>query len=143
MAWLVNGRVRLGRPEKNIAENLQTEKKRGRTAGMRGLSLKYPMILHSDNRRSLIAELAVGHFLGHVENELAIPFFHFAQQAAKLVEKACIFTDAAPRDVVRRFTLGKIRQLRRFLTGLKELIDAVLESAARLFQRFDARDSMT
>src|SRR5258708_12348142 len=100
------------------------------------------MIQHGDNRWSSIAELAVGHFLGHVEDELAIPFFHFAQQAAKLVEKACIFTDAAPGDVVRRFTLGKIRQLRRFLTVIKELIEWALESASELFQRFDSWDSM-
>src|SRR5437899_6809385 len=100
------------------------------------------MILHSDNRRSSIAELTVGHFLGHEEDELAIPFFHFAQQAAKLVEKACIFTDAAPGDVVRRFTLGKIRQLRRFLTVIKELIEWALESTSEFFQRFDGRNSM-
>src|SRR5258708_8387547 len=100
------------------------------------------MIQHGDNRRNSIAELAVGHFLGHVEDELAIPFFHFAQQAAKLVEKACIFTDAAPGDVVRRFTLGKIRQLRRFLPVIKELIEWALERASELFQRFDSRDTM-
>src|SRR6266851_9164753 len=98
---------------------------------------------NSNNRRHAITELAVGHFLGHVENELAIPFFHFAQQAAKLVKKACIFTDAAPGDVVRRLPLGKIRQLRRFLTGIKELIEWALESASQLFQSLDGRDSMT
>src|SRR5712664_1583030 len=100
------------------------------------------MTQSSDNQQSPIVRLAVGHFLGHVENELAIPFFHFAQQAAKLVEKACIFTDAAPGDVVRRFTLGKIRQLRRFLTVIKELIEWALESASELFQRFDGWDSV-
>src|SRR5260221_14305152 len=97
------------------------------------------MIQYGDNRRSSIADLGVGHFLGHVENELAIAFFHFAQQAAKLVEKACIFTDAAPGDVVGRFTLGKIRQLRRFLTVIKELIEWALESTSEFFQRFDGR----
>ena len=97
---------------------------------------------NGNNRGSLIAKLAVGHFLGHVQNELAIPFFHLAQQAAKLVEKACIFTDAAPGDVVRRFTLGKIRQLRRFLTVIKELIEWALESTSEFFQRFDGRNSM-
>src|SRR5436190_8779473 len=81
------------------------------------------MIQNSDNRRSPIAGLAVSHFLGHVENKFAVPFFHFAQQAAKLAKKACIFTDAAPGDVVRRLALGKIRQLRRFLTVIKELIE--------------------
>src|SRR5882762_810984 len=98
---------------------------------------------NSDSQTSPIAGLAVGHFLGHVENELAITIFHFAQQAAKLVEKACIFTDAAPGDVIRRLTLGKIRQLRRFLTVIKELIEWALESAGQLLQRFDGRDSMT
>src|SRR5260370_28740110 len=101
------------------------------------------MMQSSDNRGSLVAGLAVGHFLGHVENELAIPFFHFAQQAAKLVKKACIFSDATPGDVVRRFPFGEIRQLRRFLTVIKELIEWALESASQLFQRFDGRDSMT
>src|SRR5258708_21073958 len=121
--------------QRNIAENLETSKKRGRTAGMRGPPLS-SNVQHGDNRTSSIAELAVGHFLGHVEDELAIPFFHFAQQAAKLVEKACIFTDAAPGDVVRRFTLVKIRQLRRLPTVIKDLISGALESASELFQLF-------
>src|SRR6266481_8991658 len=100
------------------------------------------MIQTSGYRQSPIVRLAVGHFLGHVEDELAIPFFHFAQQAAKLVEKACIFTDAAPGNIIRRLALGKIRQLRRFLTVIKELIEWALESASELFQRFDGRDGM-
>src|SRR6267378_7052661 len=100
------------------------------------------MKYNGDNRKSLLAGLAVGHFLGHVEDELAIPIFDFAQQAAKLVEKACVFADTAPRDVVRRLALGQIRQLRRFLTVIKELIEWALESASQLFQRFDGRDSM-
>src|SRR5258708_10660708 len=98
---------------------------------------------NSNNRRSVITRLAVGHFLGHVENELAIPFFHFAQQAAKLVKKACIFTDAAPGDVVRRLPLREIRQLRRFLTVIKELIEWALESASQPFQSLDGRDRKT
>src|ERR1700730_6339416 len=101
------------------------------------------MAKNGDNRTSPIAGLAVGHFLGHVQNELAIPFFHFAQQAAKLVEKACIFSDTAPGDVIGRLALGEIRQLRRFLTVIKELIEWALESASQLFQCFDGRDSMT
>ena len=87
--------------------------------------------------------LAVGHFLGHVQNEFAIPFFHFAQQAAKLVEKTCIFADATPGDVIGRLALGEIRQLWRFLAVIKELIEWALESASEFFQRFDGRDSMT
>src|SRR5260370_34053683 len=98
------------------------------------------MIRNGNNRRSPIAELAVGHFLSHVENELAIPFFHFAQQAAKLVEKACFFTDAAPGDVVRRLALGEIRQLRRFLTVIKELVEWGTASPDDFFQRFAGPD---
>src|SRR6266853_758982 len=100
------------------------------------------MKYNSDNRKSPIAELAIGHFLGHVKDELAIPFFHLAQQAAKLVEKACIFTDAAPCDVIGRLALRKIRQLRRFLTVIEKLIEWAFESASQLFQRFDGRDSV-
>src|SRR5216684_177890 len=101
------------------------------------------MKYNSDNRKSPIAELAIGHFLGHVKDELAIPFFHLAQQAAKLVEKACIFTDAAPGNVIGRLALRKIRQLRRFLTVIKELIEWAFESARQLFQRFNGRNGMT
>jgi len=90
----------------------------------------------------MIVKLAIGHLLGHMQNQLPISFFHLRKQAAKLVEKARIFTDAAPGDVVRRFTLGQIRQLRRFLTVIKELIEWALESASELFQRFDGRDSV-
>src|SRR2546429_7941768 len=89
---------------------------------------KVPMIQNSDNRRSPNAGLAVSHFLGHVENKVAVPFFHFAQQAAKLVKKACIFTDAAPGDVVRRLALGRIRQLRRLPTRLKKVKNAAHEA---------------
>src|SRR5260370_15997431 len=97
------------------------------------------MMQSSNNWRSLIAELAVDHFLGHVEDELAISFFHFAQQAAKLVEKACIFTGAAPSDVVGRLALREIRQLRRLLAVIKELIEWALERARQFFQRFHGR----
>jgi len=88
------------------------------------------------------AELAVSHFLRHVQNELAVPFFHFAQQAAEFVEKACIFTEAAPRDVIRRLPLGEIRQLRRLFAVIKELIEWALESTRKFFQCFDGRYCM-
>src|SRR5260370_38777916 len=100
------------------------------------------MVQHSNNWRSLIAELAVDHFLGHVEDELAISFFHFAQQAAKLVEKACIFTGAAPSDVVGRLALREIRQLRRLLAVIKELIDGALQRARPFFHGFKRRGGL-
>src|SRR5216684_4091612 len=101
------------------------------------------MSQNSENQRGSRAGLAVRHFLSHVKDELAVTLFHFAQQAAKLVEKACVFTDAAPGDVIGRLPLGQIRQLRRFLTVIKELIEWAFESASQLFQRLDGRDSMT
>jgi len=82
-------------------------------------------------------------FSGHVEDEFPVPIFHLAQQAAKLVKKACIFADASPGNVIGRLALRKIWQLRRFLTVIKELIEWALESASQLFQRFDGRDSVT
>jgi len=102
-----------------------------------------PMKQSRDNRKSPKAGLAVGHFLGHVKDEFAVPILHFAQQAAKLVEKACIFAGASPGNVIGRLALRKIRQLRRFLTVIKELIEWALKSASQLFQRFDGRDGMT
>jgi hypothetical protein len=54
------------------------------------------------NRRGTgFAALAIGHLLRHVKNQLTISFFHFAQQAAKLVEKACFLADRSPGDVIR------------------------------------------
>ena len=88
------------------------------------------------------AELAVRHLLRHVQDELAVAFLDFAQQAAKLVEKACIFSDAAPRDVIRRLPFGQIRQLRRFLTVIKELIEWAFERTRKFFQRFNGRNGM-
>src|SRR2546422_6696507 len=85
-----------------------------------------------NNRRS-----AVGHFLGHVEEQLAIPFIQLAQQAAKPVEKAGVFPRAAPGDIVRRLPLGEVGELRRFFTVVEELIERHLESAGQLLERFN------
>src|SRR5579862_2686988 len=68
------------------------------------------------------SQLPIGHFLGHVENQLAIFLVGLAQQAAKFVEETRFLAAAAPCDVVRRFTLGKVWQLRRFFTVVEELI---------------------
>jgi hypothetical protein len=52
------------------------------------------------------AKLALGHLLGHVENELAIGFLSLAQQAAKFAEITSVLTSAAPSDVIGRLPLG-------------------------------------
>src|SRR5690242_11938494 len=110
----------------------------GRFAAFPGV----PNILTASTNKSA-AELPVSHLLRHVQNELAVAFFYFAQQAAKLVEKACIFSYAAPCDVIRRFPLGQVWQLRRLFAVIKELIEWALERARKLFQSFDGRYRMT
>jgi len=87
-------------------------------------------------------KLPIGHFLGHVEQELAIFFVGLAQQATKLVEIARFLTGAAPSDIVRRSALRKVRQLRRLFAVVEELIERALESARQFLQRFDGWDSV-
>ena len=96
-----------------------------------------PVPKEKNNRRS-----AVGHFLGHVEDQLAIPFIQLAQQAAKPVEKAGVFPRAAPGDIVRRLPLGEVGELRRFFTVVEELIERDLESAGQFLERFNGWDSV-
>ncbi len=90
----------------------------------------------------MIAVLPIGHFLRHIQQQLAIFLIRLAQQATKLVEVACLFAGAAPRDVVRRPALGEIRQLGRLLAVIEELIEWAFESARQFFQRFNGGDSM-
>ena len=138
------GRGGLGTPGKEtLLKTRRPEKKETAQLVCAACPFESLVIQSNDNRRSPKAGLAVGHFLGHVEDEFPVPIFHLAQQAAKLVKKACIFADASPGNVIGRLALRKIWQLRRFLTVIKELIEWALESASQLFQRFDGRDSMT
>src|SRR5882724_3774124 len=97
-----------------------------------------PEYCYGRGRRG-IATLEIGHLLGHVQDQLAILFFNLAQQAAKLVEKACFFACRAPRDVIRRLPFGQVRQYWRFLTVIKELIEWALEGTRKLLQCFDGR----
>ena len=68
------------------------------------------------------SQLPIGHFLGHVQNQLAIFFVGLAQQAAKLVEEARLFAAATPGNVVRRLALGQVWQLGRLFAVVEELI---------------------
>src|SRR5262249_45617815 len=83
--------------------------------------------------------LSAGHLLGHIQNEFPIGIVGLAQQAAKFVKKTRIFAGAAPSDVVTRLALREVRQLRRFLAVVEELIERHFESASELLQRFDSR----
>src|SRR5215470_2281646 len=73
--------------------------------------------------------LPVRDFLGHVENQFAILFIGLAQQAAKLVEVTCLFAGASPGDIVGRFPLGQVRQLRRLFAVVEELVKGNLKCA--------------
>src|SRR5215470_12941603 len=88
------------------------------------------------------ANSSAGHFLGHIQNQFAICFVGLAQQAAKFVEKTRIFTGAAPSDVVTRLALREVRQLRRFLAVVEELIERHFESASELLERFNSRNGV-
>src|SRR6266851_1843121 len=84
----------------------------------------------------------VGHFLSHKKEQTTILSIHAAEQAAKLTQKASIFTSTAPGDVVRRLPLGKIRQLGRLLAIVEKLVHGNLQSPGHFLQRFDGRDGM-
>src|SRR4029453_17479757 len=83
--------------------------------------------------------LSAGHLLGHIQNEFAVCFVGLAQQAAKFVKKTRIFAGAAPSDVVTRLAFREVRQLRRFLAVVEELIERHFESASEFLQRFNSR----
>src|SRR5579862_127995 len=86
--------------------------------------------------------LSAGHFLGHIQHQLAVVFVGLAQQTANFVEKTRIFANAAPSDVVTRLALWEVGQLRRFLAVVEELIERHFECASQLLQRFNGRHSM-
>ncbi|HEY2351444.1 MAG TPA: hypothetical protein VGH83_02960 [Candidatus Acidoferrum sp.] len=86
--------------------------------------------------------LAIGHFLDHVQNQLAVFFLDFAEKTAKLIQETGFFPHAAPRDIVRRFTLGQVGKLGWLFSIIEELVEWALESTSQLFQRFDGRNGM-
>ena len=73
--------------------------------------------------QSQTAVLALCHFLGHVQNQLAVAFFGLAQQTPKFAEIAAFLSGAAPRVVVRGLSLQEVRKLWRLFTVVEELVD--------------------
>jgi hypothetical protein len=67
--------------------------------------------------------LAVRHLLGHVQQKTPVRFFGPRQQPAKTPQKKRFLTLAAPRDIVSRLPLRKIRQLWRFFSIVEKLIE--------------------
>ncbi len=87
--------------------------------------------------------LAVGHFLGHVEQEPAVRFFHFAEQPAKTTQIARIFPRAAPSDVIRALSLRQIGKLGRLFAIVEHLVERHFHGASQLFQGLDGGNGMT
>jgi len=56
------------------------------------------------------------HLLRHIEQKLAICFFYTRQNVTKTAKETRLFSAAAPSNVVRRFPLWKIGQLRWLLS---------------------------
>lgn len=77
------------------------------------------------------------HFLRHLQKQLSVGFVRLAQQPAKLVEVTRLFPHATPGNIVRRFSLGEVRQFWWFLTLVKQLIEWALKSTRNLLQRLD------
>lgn len=87
--------------------------------------------------------LAVGHFLGHVEQEPAIRFFDLTEQPAKTTQITRIFPSAAPGDVVRALPLGQIGKLGRLFAIIKHLVERHFHSASQLLKGLDGGNGVT
>ena len=86
--------------------------------------------------------LAVGHLLGHVEQEPTVRFFNATHQPAELAQKTCLFAGTAPNDIVSAFALRKIGEFGWFLSVIEELIKGDFQSAGHFFQCFNGRNGM-
>ena len=84
----------------------------------------------------------MGHFLSHVQEELAVAFVHFAKQPPELVQKTSFLSAGSKRDLVRGLAPEQVGKLRGFFAVVKELIERDLEGASHLFERFDGRNGM-
>src|SRR5258708_17556126 len=86
--------------------------------------------------------LAVGHLLGHVEQEPTVRFFNATHQPAELAQKTRLFPGAAPNDIVSALALRKIGEFGWFLSVIEKLIKGDFQSARHLFQCFNGRNAM-
>ena len=84
----------------------------------------------------------MGHFLSHVQEELAVAFVHFAKQPPELVQKTSFLSAGSKRDLVRGLAPEQVGKLRGFFAVVKELIERDLEGAGHLFERFDGWNGM-
>ena len=87
--------------------------------------------------------LAIGHFLGHVEQKPAIRFFDLAEQSAKTTQITRIFPGATPGDVVRALPLRQIGKLGRLFAIVKHLVERHFHGASQLLKRLDGGNGVT
>jgi hypothetical protein len=86
--------------------------------------------------------LAASHLLSHVQEKTPVWLFDPRQQPAKTPQKTRFLTLAAPRDIVSRLPLRKIRQLWWFLSVVEKLIEGNFHRTRQLLQRLDRRNGM-
>src|ERR1700722_299658 len=87
-------------------------------------------------------ELAAGHLLGHVKQELAVVIFDATEKPAKLVQKTSFFSGAAPNNFVGIFALRKVGKLRGFLSVVEELVKRDFQRTSHFLERFNGRNGM-
>jgi hypothetical protein len=87
--------------------------------------------------------LAACHLLRHVKEKTPVRLFDPRQKPAKTPQKTRFLTLAAPRDIVSRLPLRKVRQLRWFLSIIEKLIEGKFHSTRQFLQRLDRRNGVT
>lgn len=87
-------------------------------------------------------DLAGGHLLSHVQQELAIAFFDATHEPAKLVQKTGLFPGASPNDIVSALALRKVGEGGRFFSVIEELIERDVQSACHFLESFNGRNGM-
>ena len=93
-------------------------------------------------QQRLSAGLTARHFLSHKEQQLAIGIIDATEQSAKTAQIARLFSRGSPGDIVRRFPLRQVGQLRRFLPVIEELVEGKFHRTRQLFKRLDSRNSV-
>jgi len=95
------------------------------------------------------AGLAPGELLGHEEQEFAVLVVNLAQEAPEARQRARILARTAPHDVVGGAAPRQLRQHRRFLAIVEQLVERHLKGARDFLDRvqrghrvpvLDARD---
>jgi len=89
-----------------------------------------------------LRNLAVGHFLSHIEKETTVTFFNAAHKPAKPTEEAGFLPGAAPSNIVRAFALRKIGQFGWLFAVIEKLVEWNLHSSGQFFKSLDRRNGM-